>query len=355
MHEMDVRPSLAALLMPAAYFGSLATSVGGGALSDRFGGRPIAALGLALIASGVTIAGLAPTFVIYLAGALVTGTGYGIANPATSVLVNSVTIGGRGLQLGIKQAGVTLGGLVVGLALPPIVGLARWFVALFALAGCVVLVAVWLFRGGTRSDDAAATVVDPVWEPVALRPFSGGVFGFAMSSAQVASFGLLAVYLVDRLHMSPARASVVFGLVLGTGVLSRIGWSAMSDWSFRRRTERPWRGRVLPLRMCATIGLAGFVSMTIPTPSAAVLGAFLLGVGAAGWNGAYLAAVMPSGVAGGGRTVGRALMFINVGCMVGPLLAGAVLAGIGRWDVMWAMLAALQVLALTTARAVRSV
>lgn len=340
--DLGVSPSQAALLMPASYLGGLSTSFAGGVLSDKRGGRLVAAFGLGVVALGVLLAGLAPNFGVFLLGALITGSGYAVVNAATSVLVNTVMLSGRGLQLGVKQAGVTVGGLAVGIVIPAVQSWTSWSVALVGVSAAVAMAAAWMARDHRRSPRfvMAATGAPP--EPAALRPFAGGVYGLTMSAAQVSAFGLLALYLVDDLHVSPTRASAVFGIVLLGGVVSRVGWGLVSD--------RSARGRVFPLQVCATLGFIGFVLMSVPDTHWAIAAAVLLGIGTTGWNGAYLAAIMRGGSERGGRDVGHAQMFIILGCMAGPLLAGGVLEIFGRWDVVWGLLAASQVLALWVAR-----
>jgi len=340
--DLAVAPSQAALLLPASYLGGLGTSFAGGVFADRRGGRSVAAFGLGIVALGVLLAGLAPNFGFYLLGAVITGSGYAIVNAATSVLVNSVMLSGRGLQLGVKQAGVTVGGLAVGITIPALEAWTGWSAALVGVSGAVAFAAAWMIRDHLRSPNLVTGASETPPEPAALRPFAGGIYGLAMSAAQVSTFGLLGVYLVDHLHASPTRASAVFGLVLVGGVVSRVGWGVVSD--------RSARGRVFPLRVCALMGFAGFVCMSVSETQWAIGAAVLLGIGTTGWNGAYLAAIMPAGSERSGRDVGHAQVFIILGCIVGPLLAGAVLEVFGRWDVMWGLLAASQVLALWVAK-----
>src|SRR5205807_3995272 len=89
-------------------------------------GRALTAAQLG-VASGVTIAVLAPGRWVFLAGVAVAGAGYGAINPATNVLSTAlVPRRRRALFLSIKQTGVTLGGLAAGLALPRLAQALGW-------------------------------------------------------------------------------------------------------------------------------------------------------------------------------------------------------------------------------------
>ena len=65
--------------------------------------------------------------------------------------------------------------------------------------------------------------------------------------------------------------------------------------------------------------------------------------GAAAWNGAYLASVISSAAASGqGASIGKALLLINIGCVVGPLTASGLLALTHNWVLLWLVMAGVQ-------------
>ena len=125
------------LFLPAVYLGGVVMALPAGWLTERLGvGRPLAT-GLALTGSAVTLAALAPVVTGLLALLVVAGFGFSILNPTTGRAVYDwFPARERGLAMGIKQAGLTIGGIVSALALPPIAAALGWRVAL-AVAGAV--------------------------------------------------------------------------------------------------------------------------------------------------------------------------------------------------------------------------
>lgn len=332
MHDFGVRPAVAALVMPAAYAGCSATSLLGGRAADRWGGTSVSAAGLTVMTAGIAVASQAGTMAVYLAGACAAGMGYGIVNPATSVMVDPGGVGGRGTLLSVKQAGVTLGGVASGLLLPPVAEHAGWPAALAAVGALQLLVtAAMLALPGGRTRAAAPPDIDHGYR---LRPNLGGLYGLTMAGAQVTGFGLLTVYLAQKVDLTGIAGGAVFGAVLGVAVLSRVLWGMASD-------ARPGN-RSRPLQACALLGAAGFAVLAVPSPATVAIGALLIGGGAAAWNGAYLAAIVASGESSQGAALGRALLLINIGCIGGPLLGSAILATAGGWSVLWLTMAAAQ-------------
>jgi MFS family permease len=327
-------PAIAGLVMPAVYIGCICTTIAGGRMADRWGGERIAALGLLVLAAGTSLACLAPDVRVYFLGALVAGMGYGIANPATSLMVDPGPAGGRGLLFGIKQAGVTLGGVLAGWLLPVLSTRFDWRIALAMVAACQLATCIGMLaipRAQSRSRPRHVVEVDAGYK---LKPYPGSLYGAGMAAAQISVFGLLVVYLT-QLGMSPINAGLVYGGALAIALVARIVWGVVSD---RKPADRS-----VPLRWCAALGMLGSLALAAPFPAFALTAAVFVGAGAAAWNGAYLASVISSAAASGqGASIGKALLLINIGCVAGPLTASGVLALTHNWILLWLVMAAVQ-------------
>src|SRR5262245_32027872 len=100
------------LLLPAVYLGGVLMSLPAGWLTDRLGVRTALGGGQALIGALVLTAALASELVVLLACLVVAGFGFSVLNPSTGkAVVESFPPRRRGLAMGIKQTGLTLGGL----------------------------------------------------------------------------------------------------------------------------------------------------------------------------------------------------------------------------------------------------
>jgi len=338
VHEFDVSPAIVALVMPAIYIGCFSTSVAGGKAADRWGGARVSALGLVIMSAGVGVASQAGMMAVYLAGGLITGIGYGVVNPSTSVMVDPGSGGGRGMLLGVKQAGVTLGGALSGLLLPVFAMRVGWAVALLGAAVLQMVVGVGILAGPRVSLAGRSRALGEPAEGYRLRPNPGSLYGLTMAGAQITCVGLLVVYLTQDVGLSAVAAGFVFGSVLWVAVVARIVWGVVSD-------RRP-HNRSFPLQMCGALGVLGFAALAVPRPAFVAIAALLIGGGAAAWNGAYLAAVIASADLGEGAAVGRALLLVNLGCIVGPLVASAILVSTDSWVLLWLAMAAVQGLGL---------
>ncbi len=334
--------AVAGLVMPAVYVGCICTSVAGGHLADRWGGERIAALGLALLSSGMGLCAVAGGVSGYVLGAFVAGLGYGITNPATSLMVDPGPRGGRGVLFGVKQAGVTLGGVLAGVLLPFVSARLDWRIALTAVAILQLATALGLL-GLPRSPLRKGSRVETLNRTgYVLRAFPGSLYGAGMAAAQITVMGFMVIYLTQLGH-SPIEGGLIYGGALAIAIFARILWGYVSD--------RVPQDRSLPLRWCAVLGVLGSISLAVPHTGFSVVAAVLVGVGSAAWNGAYIASVVTTAAESGqGASIGRALLVINVGCVAGPLLAAAVLFVSHSWSVMWLSMAVLQVGALVAVK-----
>src|SRR4029453_5849655 len=83
----------------------------------------------------VALAGFSPRFAGMLALLVVGGFGFSLLNPTTGKAIYEwFPSRERGLAMGVKQAGLTLGGIASALALPPVALAAGWRRALLAAA-----------------------------------------------------------------------------------------------------------------------------------------------------------------------------------------------------------------------------
>jgi MFS transporter, ACS family, hexuronate transporter len=110
-----------AFIVPAVYVGGLLFSLPGGHLADKWGVRPTLLGALALGGVGLLLASTAPHFPIFLLCLVLAGSGWSVVNPVLGkAIVDLFPLTERGLAMGIKQMGLTLGGGASALVLPSI-------------------------------------------------------------------------------------------------------------------------------------------------------------------------------------------------------------------------------------------
>ena len=314
-----------------------------GWVTDRAGVRASLAGGLSLIGAMVALASRADRLGTILFCLVIGGFGFSVLNPATGkAVIDWFPPRRRGVAMGIKQTGLTLGGVAGALALPPLAASFDWRRAL-GVAGlisiaCAVLILV-AYRSAPRA--TAPTAVDPgrLRElPRFLR--RPGVLillacGLGLSMAQSSLLGYFALYGREVLGLTGVEAGRLLALAQAGGAGGRLAWGIVSDRFFESR-RRP--GIVfsagLAFASFAILGLGG----QLPILVMAVL-AVAAGAAAFGWVGLYFTLVAEVGGARhAGLLTGVAVAFSWSGVLVGPPLFGAILQSTGLWATPWLVL-----------------
>jgi len=334
------------LLLPAAYLGGVLMALPAGWLTDRVGVRATLAGGLALIGAMVAVAARAQSIHALLACLVVGGFGFSVLNPATGkAVLEWFAPRRRGVAMGIKQTGLTLGGVAGALVLPPIAAGADWRRAL-AIAGVTSLVCALLVAVAYRPAPVSVPVAPT--DPARLRDLPqffrrrGVVIvlacGLALSMAQSSLLGYLTLYGREALAMSSVEAARLLALAQAGGAAGRFGWGIVSDRYFESR-RRP--GIVLSAQLALVTFALLAVAPLFPTLVVALV-ALLAGMAAFGWVGLYFTLVAELGGARyAGLLTGVAVVFSWSGVLFGPPIFGAILELTGRWPVAWLALAAM--------------
>lgn len=327
--------------LPALVFlGAVSVSVPAGRLTDRIGAGRAVAIALAGVAAGIGFAAVAPTSGLFLLGVALGGIGYGAVNPATNVLSTSVVPRRhRAFFLSIKQAGVTLGGLVAGATLPSLADAIGWRAALLvpiSVLLCVVLAALWAAR---REDQGW---FDPPSDPHSAGAPSlvsvsvpGGrptaAFGFISSGVQLSVAGYLTVYLVDTQGFSRPTAGLGLSLAFAAGCVGRLFWGALSD--------RYFGAHATTLVVSSTGSVFGLIALASGVGGAALWFVIaLIGFCSIGWNGVYMALITDrAGSRKLGRATGRGLVFLYCGVVVVPPLLGELRDVFHSWPLVWSV------------------
>jgi ACS family hexuronate transporter-like MFS transporter len=336
-----------ALIVPSIYLGGLLFSVPGGRLADRVGVRRSFLGGLALGTAGLGGAAVAPGFEAFLVCLFVAGIGWSVVNPALGrAILDLFPAHERGIAMGIKQMGLTLGGVASALTLPIIAAKLGWRAAVLACALGVALPVGLGWRGLGGLDSGAAPAAPATaprrgpqwswWRRPALLVFFGS--GLLLGMVQAAVLSYLPLYAVQALGFDPIGAGLLVACSQAGGAVSRLALGAASDrWLVGSRSI--W------LALTGVMGaavFAGYAVWSVSTPAAAGALAFASGVGAYGWVGIFF---IVSAEAGGrdaaGLLSGVAFATIVVVLLVGPAVFGVLLVYADSYALPWAVFAAL--------------
>lgn len=302
-----------------------------GTLADRLGPRPMAVAGMLLLALGLFAASRAQTlWQVYFTYSLGCGLGVGFVYVPAIGAVQPWFRKRLGLAAGIASAGIGAGTLVTPYASVALIEALGWRGAFVALGGFVLVVG--LLAAALLENDPARRGLHPdgaAGEPGRAPPKSGLTLGAALRArvfwifygtvllctiGQALPFAHLVPYALDRGH-SAAFGALLIGLVGVGSVLGRFVLGGFGD--------RVGRREMLTGVYAAMAVL--FVVWAL-SESAWVLALFALayGVSYGGFVGTcpplatdYFGPKAISGI------VGVLYSAAGVGCLVGPLAAGA--------------------------------
>ncbi len=186
-------------------------------------------LGTAAIGSVLSIA----------AGAVLMGFAYGAAAPSsTHLLVPRTPKGSLNLVLSLRQIGVPLGGVLAGLAMPPLTLAFGWRAALLIeMAPVLVLMLVLQIpRASWDSDrDPGRRIVNAnLLQPLGLLRANAAVrrlalVSFVYSGLQLCFIAFMTVHLTAKAGFSLVQAGQALAIYQVGGVVSRPIWGWMAD------------------------------------------------------------------------------------------------------------------------------
>jgi MFS family permease len=164
--EEDLGVSKSALgVLIGVFFGAtgLASTVGG-AWAERLGAHKAVGLDMLVLAAGLLLAVLVPTFASLLVMAAVTGAGYALANAGTNMAIaTSIAPARHGIAMAVRTAGVPAVGALQSLAGVAAAVTFGWRPVLAVVVPVLLVVAVlcfWLLPAARSSGDPAAAVVE---------------------------------------------------------------------------------------------------------------------------------------------------------------------------------------------------
>jgi len=349
-----------AFMVPSIYLGGLLFSLPGGRLADRIGVRPSLLGGLALGAGGLVAAAMSPTFPAFLVCLFASGSGWSVVNPALGKAIMDVfPVRERGMAMGIKQMGLTLGGVLSALALPLVAGALGWRAAVGACA-LVVALPVALSWHALGSLGPSARLDRPttseqrhpaagLWwwarRPALLVFFATGL---TLGMVQGAVLSYLPLFTIQALGFDKIGAGFLVAASQAGGAVARLLAGAASDrWLPERRSA--WLA-VTSAFGAAIFGLYAGWPTSDPLLAAGL--AFAAGVGAYGWVGIYFVISAEAGGQGeAGLLSGVAFASIVVGLLLGPPAFGLLLERADSYAAPWAVFAGLTLLVTAAALA----
>ena len=339
--DLDLTRAQIGILSSAIWGGMLFAMLPVGLLIDRRGERQLITVGVTAMALLGLWATRFSAFVWLLVLFLLASLGASTSAPGGSKAIAAwFPRSQRGGAMGMRQTGVTIGGLMAALLLPPVAVRFGWEVALGLAAGVALFTVLCFalfyreFPAGESSagEERRVPVGSMVRDPSFLATTG---YAFVLMGVQGSSASYLALSLHEEVHLSVVAAGAFLAVFQIGGIAGRIGWGVISDRVGRRRPVLLLVGLVA-MGSCLAMAFAGKETVI---PLVAVL-AFLLGCSAMGWNGLYLTLLSESVPMHAAATaMGASLTIAFVGMFFASPLFGLVADLTGSYGASWLGLA----------------
>jgi len=349
--ELHLSAAELGVVLSAFYYGYVICMPATGWLAERFGARAVLAAGVSLWSLATFGTGFVGSFGALLGLRILLGVGESVAFPcASKVLANTVAVGRLGIANGVLSFGYLLGpavGTLLGGALMARFGWRPVFLVFGALA------ILWLVPWWRTRIPEAGTAGVPAQSPPAFgeilrqRALWGASLGhFAANYGYYFIVSWLPFYLVKARGFSiesMAETASWAYLVNALGALT-MGWAA----------DRWIRAGISPnlvyKTIMATAHLAGIVCMVgmvdlRQTGSLIALFAFEL-ISGFSYPGLFAIPQIIAGPAATGRWVGIQNAAGNAAGLIAPAVTGVLVERTGRFDLAFALAAAVNVLGL---------
>ncbi|WP_324668567.1 MFS transporter [Geochorda subterranea] len=332
-----------------------------GVATERWGERHVMAVGALLTGLLAAAASMAPSLVVLTLVLAAAGTGFASSQVAGSHAVLSwFGFRERGLAMGVRQAGLPIGGLAGAWLLPWLATRYGWRLALLvAAAWCAAAgLATWIGLADLRRvgpepqppAGAAPSFVEAPWrfvrDPTLVLTT---LTACLLAAGQFSLTGYLPLYMVDVFGWAPAGAARLLLLVHAGGIAGRLLWGWISDRLLGADRVRPLALAAWAASMSAAMvaSLAGLSPLsTLVAGGAALLSGFTM----LGWNGLYVTLLSERAGSSAAVMLGLSMTVLYVWTMLSPPAFGWLVQHVGgHHSLAWWAVSALQMVAVATA------
>ncbi|MEQ8227755.1 MAG: MFS transporter [Rhodospirillales bacterium] len=334
--EMGVDPTLVGVYVAIAYLTGQLTGLMTGGFMDRYGALRMSQVCCLFAALGIVALFSASIWLAPLA-ALLMGTCYGPLNPTSTKILRGLGAEKRQpLIFSVKQTGVPVAGVIVGMSLPVLTVMFgwRWAFAVFAVIAILVALAIQPVRetfDHDRQRDGGRPKIK-IWGPLklvmgdpALRALS--LVGFALAGAQISLGSFYVLYLIDRLEWSLIDAGFLYAVVQAGGIGGRLAWGFVA-----KQMLSPTVVLVgISVLVCGLFALTTTITSAWPVGGVAGL-SLALGLCVYGWNGVWLSEIADAAPGDKiGDATGGAQFIMFGGVTVMPPVFGALIEWTGSY------------------------
>lgn len=317
------------LLVSVVNIGPLFCMLFVGRLLDQYNEKLLISLGSFLLGSSFLLTNIVSGFDGLLFVLLLVGTFYSVSQPGGSkVILKWFPKESRGLAMGIRQAGIPVGGALAGVLIPFFIMKYNMAYAINSIA-CICIIGGFLFfifykepyvQGKVKQERIKLSFWMQLKEVICKKElYAIYITGICMISLQMVLVGHFIKFLVTEQSITPILAGKVFSVMFFFGMIGRVVLAAASDLFYKGNRQTP-----LFITVCISIFFILMLVMSIHTITNVLYGvSALLGFFSIGWFSLFIAEVAESASEESvGMTVSFALTLNQIAIIVAPALFG---------------------------------
>ncbi|ATI54133.1 MFS transporter [Bacillus cereus] len=318
------------LLVSVVNVGPLFCMLFVGRLLDQYNEKILISISSFLLGSSLLLTNIVSGFNGLLFVLLLIGMFYSVFQPGGSkVILKWFPKENRGLAMGIRQAGIPIGGALAGVLIPFLTVQYNMTYAINSIA-CICIIGGVLFfvfykEPYVEEEARKGHIKISFWMELKVvickkELYPIYITGICMISLQMVLVGHFMKFLAGEQSITSIVAGTVFSVMFFSGMIGRIALAAISDVFYKGNRRIP-----LFIAVCASIGLILLLVMNIHTITSGVLYSIsaLLGFFSIGWFSLFIGEVAElASEESVGITVSVALTLNQIAIIVAPVLFG---------------------------------
>ncbi|UHJ52458.1 MFS transporter [Bacillus paranthracis] len=318
------------LLVSVVNVGPLFCMLFVGRLLDQYNEKILISISSFLLGSSLLLTNIVNGFNGLLFVLLLIGMFYSVSQPGgNKVILKWFRKENRGLAMGIRQAGIPVGGALAGVLIPFLTVQYNMTYAINSIACICIMggVLFFVFYKEPYVQEEARKGHNNIsfWMELKVvickkELYPIYITGICMISLQMVLVGHFMKFLAGEQSITSIVAGTVFSVMFFSGMIGRIALAAISDVLYKGNRRIP-----LFIAVCASIGLILLLVMNIHTIMSGVLYSVsaLLGFFSIGWFSLFIAEVAElASEESVGITVSVALTLNQIAIIVAPVLFG---------------------------------
>ncbi|MFJ8217901.1 MFS transporter [Bacillus cereus] len=318
------------LLISVVNIGPLFCMLFVGRLLDQYNEKILISISSFLLGGSLLLTNIVSGFNGLLFVLLLVGMFYSVSQPGGSkVIMKCFQKENRGLAMGIRQAGIPIGGALAGVLIPFLTIQYNVTYAINSIA-CICIIGGLLFfifykEPYVQAEVRKEYIKISFWTELKVvickkELYPIYITGICMISLQMVLVGHFMKFLVREQSITYIVAGTVFSVMFFFGMIGRVALAAVSDLFYKGNRRIP-----LFIAVCASIGLILLLVISIHTVTSGVLYGVsaLLGFFSIGWFSLFIAEVAECASEESiGITVSLALTLNQIAIIVAPVLFG---------------------------------